>query len=540
MSKDNNELYEFGDFRLDVSERRLSKSEGAKNGSLPEKSFQTLVHLVRNSGRLVTKEELLSSVWPNTIVEENNLGKAIHSIRNYLGDSSGDPKYIETVPKYGYRFVAEVKRIGDSNGAAPVLSASGAHAIVSLDEWERREAPESKTEAVTSDLSAASGSRDATIFGIAAPLVVILALVVGWLAWGWQGGANVVESPSASLKVTDPDSHRAAYDSYVRGKVKVANENRVDAEAAIALLQEAVSLNPNLAEAYAQLARAHNTMAFKFTEGAERKQHHENAEVAIEKALKLNPELAEAHFARGLILWTNTNRFPHEQSISAYKRSLAIDPNSDETHHQLSLVYSHIGLEDEALASVRKALELNPNNTLARFRVGVYLQYLGKFDEAIAVFKTIPREHTPLLMDRTLAETLIQLGRLQEAEAIVDDYLLRFPNDEGGSFTSVKALILAKNGKHEDAEAMIRKTQEIGSGYGHFHHSAYNIASAYAAMSRPEQAVGWLERAADGGFPNYTYFALDPNLESLRKHAKFIAFMSKLKPQWERFTNSDS
>jgi DNA-binding winged helix-turn-helix (wHTH) protein/Flp pilus assembly protein TadD len=531
MSKDNKELYEFGDFRLDVRERRLSSPEGAKNGSLPEKSFQTLVHLVRNSGRLITKEELLSSVWPDTIVEENNLGKAIHSIRNYLGDSSAEPKYIETVPKYGYRFVAEVKRIGDSNGSAPILSASGAHAMVSLDEWERREATESKTEPVTSDLSAASSSRNAKIFGIAAPLVVILALVVGWLAWGRQG-VNLVEGPS---NATSPDSHRAAYDSYVRGKVKVANENREDTEAAIALLQEAVSLNPNLAEAHAQLARAHNTMAFKFTEGEERRQHHEDAEVAIEKALKLNPELAEAHFARGLILWSNTNRFPHKQSISAYKRSLAIDPNSDETHHQLSLVYSHIGLEDQALASVRKALELNPNNTLARFRIGVYLQYQGKFDEAIDLFKTIPREHTPLLVDRTLAETLIQLGKLQEAEAIADDYLQRFPQDEGGSFTSVKALILAKNRKYEDAEAMIRKAQDIGAGFGHFHHTAYNIASAYTAMNRPDDAVRWLESTADSGFPNYPYFSLDPNLKNLRDHHGFRAFMAKLRPQWERF-----
>ena len=280
-------------------------------------------------------------------------------------------------------------------------------------------------------------------------------------------------------------------------------------------------------------------MAFKFSSGAERKQHHENAEVAIEKALKLNPDLAEAHFARGLILWTNTNRFPHEQAIKAYKRSLAIDPNSDETHHQLSLVYSHIGLEDEALQSVRKTLEINPNNTLARFRVGVYLQYLGKFEEAIAVFKTIPREHSPLLMDRSLAETLIQLGRLSESEAIANDYLARFPKDEGGSFNSVKALILARQGKPTDAEAAIQKAKEIGSGYGHFHHSAYNIASAYAAINNYEKAVSWLDNAAEGGFPNYSYFERDPNLDQLRKHPAFSAFMKRLRAQWERFRTSD-
>lgn len=531
MSKPNKELYEFGEFRLDVDERKLVRCDGVINGSLPEKAFQTLVYLVRNHGTLVNKEELLASVWPDTIVEENNLGKAIHSIRQCLGDSSTSPRYVETVPKHGYRFVAEVERIVDSNRSGPLSTASRAHASSSLDDWQSRQTLTREPEK-SPGIPTVSRSRTARIAYGAIPFVIILGLIVGWAIWG--GVLTGPGTPSGALNAAHPDSPRLAYDSYIRGKVKVANENREDTESAISLLQEAVRLNPDLAEAYAQLARAHNTMAFKFSAGVERKQHHENAEVAIEKALRLNPDLAEAHFARGLILWTNTNRFPHGQAIKAYKRSLAIDPNSDETHHQLSLVYSHIGLEDEALRSVRKALEINPNNTLARFRVGVYLQYQGKFEEAISVFKTIPREHTPLLMDRSLAETLIQAGRVQDAEPIVDDYLQRFPQDEGGSFTSVKALILAKQAKHEEAEAMIRKSSEIGSGFGHFHHSAYNIASAYAAMNRPDEAVRWLEIAVDGGFPNYTYFQLDPNLESLRKHPHFVAFMTKVEMQWER------
>jgi DNA-binding winged helix-turn-helix (wHTH) protein len=83
------------------------------NGALPEKAFQTLVHLVRHGGTLLTKEELLLAVWSDTIVEENNLGKAIHAIRRCLGERTGEQKYIETVPKHGYRFVAEVRRISD-------------------------------------------------------------------------------------------------------------------------------------------------------------------------------------------------------------------------------------------------------------------------------------------------------------------------------------------------------------------------------------------------------------------------------------------
>jgi DNA-binding winged helix-turn-helix (wHTH) protein/Tfp pilus assembly protein PilF len=455
------ESFEFGDFVLDVGERKLVRRGGGANGALPEKAFQTLVHLVRHGGALLTKEELILAVWPNTIVEENNLGKAIHAIRQCLGERIGEQKYIETVPKHGYRFVAEVRRVSDGNDHTRTL--------------------------------------DGPDGAIARPL----------------------RSP--------------AYDLYLRGKVKAGSENRDDTEAAIKVLEAAVAIDPNLAGAYAQLARAYNTLAFKFSSEKQAKVYHENAEVAILKALALDPKLAEGHFARGLILWTKTKGFPHEQAIRSYKRSLELDPDDDETHHQLSMVYSHIGLLDEAQERIRRALEINPNNTMARFRAGVYNAYQGRFDDAINVFKTIPREVSPLLVDRCMADVQVQVGRLEEAEEIVKSYLEKHPQDEGGSFTSVQAVLFAKQGKTLEAEAAIQRAVELGHGFGHFHHTAHNIASANAAMNRPEDAVHWLERAADDGFPNLTYFAIDPNLIGLHRHPRFIVFMETLQLQWQRF-----
>ena len=458
MGSGSSERYEFGEFRLDVAERRVERHDGRACSALPEKAFQTLVYLVRNGGKLVTKEELFSAIWPDTVVEENNLGKAIHAIRSFLGEHPGDPKYIETVPKHGYRFVAEVTRLSVGNGA----------------------------------------------YGVPASV-----------------GRLPIQSP--------------AYDLYLRGKVKADSENLEDTEAAIKVLEAAVAIDPELAGAHAQLARAYNTLAFKFSSNSEAKLYQENAEIAILKALALDPDLAEGHFARGLILWTNTKGFPHEQAIQSYKRSLAIDPNSDEAHHQLSMVYSHIGLLDEAHQSIRRALEINPNNTMARFRVGVYYAYQGNFDDALTVFKTIPRDVSPMLVDRCIADVLVQIGSLSEADAIVEHYLEKFPQDEGGSFTSVKAVLLAKKGKATDAEVAIEHALQIGRGFGHFHHTAHNIASAHAAMNRPEDAVKWLEHASDDGFPNLPYFEIDPNLNNVRRHPRFVELVSKLRPQWDRF-----
>ena len=99
-------IYEFGPFQLDVGERLLLKS--GRPVPLTPKAFDTLLLLVENKGRLVEKEALMKSVWPDSFVEENNLNRSIYILRKALGESSGQAKYIETVPKHGYRFVASV------------------------------------------------------------------------------------------------------------------------------------------------------------------------------------------------------------------------------------------------------------------------------------------------------------------------------------------------------------------------------------------------------------------------------------------------
>jgi tetratricopeptide (TPR) repeat protein len=300
-------------------------------------------------------------------------------------------------------------------------------------------------------------------------------------------------------------------------------------------LEQAVALDPQYAEAWAVLAHAYNTRAFFHSSGDERKKINENAEVAVEKALALNPNLAYAHFARGLILWTHDNRFPHEQTIMAYRRAIELDPAMDEPHQRLSVIYLHVGMFDEARQEIKKTIELNPSNTLARFRLAPIDIYEGRYEDAIEDLKTTPREVNPALVDRNLATALFMLGRSDEASAVVEDYLKTFPNDEGGNVTSVKAMLLARAGKTAEAEAAIARSIEIGQGFGHFHHTAYNIAVAYALMGRTADALKWLEDAADDGFPCWPFFEIDPNLAGIRKEQRYLDLVKRLKQQTERY-----
>jgi tetratricopeptide (TPR) repeat protein len=201
----------------------------------------------------------------------------------------------------------------------------------------------------------------------------------------------------------------------------------------------------------------------------------------------------------------------------------------------LAVVYFHIGLLDKAWSKTEEAVKIDPANTLARFRFGVINMYRTNYEKALDIFKSTPREMNPALLDRNMADVLFHLGRIEEASGVVEDYLKTHSSDEGGAVTSAKAMLLARAGKRAEAEDTIQQAITIGRGYGHFHHTAYNIASAYALMNQPAKAVEWLEVAADDGFPCYPFFDKDENLDNIRKDQQFIAFMARLRSQWEHY-----
>jgi len=235
------------------------------------------------------------------------------------------------------------------------------------------------------------------------------------------------------------------------------------------------------------------------------------------------------------VLWTHNNRFPHEEAVKSYKQALALNPNLDEAHHQLAIIYFHVGLFDKSWREVEKTLQINPANTLARFRFGVIDAYRGHYEDAVSIFKSTPLKKNPSLWAYQMANSLYRLGRTTEAMRMLDEFLQKYPNDEGGVGTSVKAMILADSGKRSEAEAAIRKAISIGEGYGHFHHTAYNVATAYAIMNKPDEAMRWLQTAADDGFPCYPLYRDDDKLASLRGDPRFVALLARLKSDTERY-----
>jgi DNA-binding winged helix-turn-helix (wHTH) protein/TolB-like protein/Flp pilus assembly protein TadD len=119
-----NRHFEFGEFQLDVRERALSRN--GETVQLTPKAFDTLVILVENAGSLVEKDEMMRAVWPDSFVEEIGVARNISVLRKALGEDAGEHQFIETVPKRGYRFTAQVREqvrehVDDAPGSAGIL-----------------------------------------------------------------------------------------------------------------------------------------------------------------------------------------------------------------------------------------------------------------------------------------------------------------------------------------------------------------------------------------------------------------------------------
>jgi TolB-like protein/DNA-binding winged helix-turn-helix (wHTH) protein/Tfp pilus assembly protein PilF len=117
MNKQTEPTYEFGRFRLNPADRLLCRD--GEVVALTPKCFDILWKLVENRGHLVGKDELMKTIWPDSFVEEGNLTQNISLLRRALSESSEEPQYIETVPRHGYRFVAEVREVQE-RGIEPI------------------------------------------------------------------------------------------------------------------------------------------------------------------------------------------------------------------------------------------------------------------------------------------------------------------------------------------------------------------------------------------------------------------------------------
>ena len=192
-------LYEFGDFRLDTAKRLLQRLDGTTVPLTP-RVFETLLYMVEHHDTVLDKERLMAAVWPDSIVEENNLSQNISTLRRIFGETPGSHSYIVTVPGRGYRFVAEVSdRTG--NGSANVNGEQGTGPTLA----------ENRTEAVTvNGRQRLPGKTGGTL---AVAVLGVIALTAAFLARGpsvrWPEKYKIAKAPPAPSSGTMTDIVRS-------------------------------------------------------------------------------------------------------------------------------------------------------------------------------------------------------------------------------------------------------------------------------------------------------------------------------------------
>ena len=195
MSLQPKSFYEFGAYRIDARDHLLLRD--GEVVPLAPKAFDLLLVLVESSGRVLTKEELMKLVWPDSFVEEANLSRHVFSLRKALGEDGDPNKYIETIPRRGYRFIAGVAEVQDESEELVVAEHSRSRIII-----EQTEAPNLASDYRGSDragrvLALGAGMKRRTVL-LALACGGTLVLTVAF--YFWRAGNTVGEATATGVK----------------------------------------------------------------------------------------------------------------------------------------------------------------------------------------------------------------------------------------------------------------------------------------------------------------------------------------------------
>ncbi len=195
-------IFQFGDFRIDALARTLRREEEIV--TLNRRAFDVLLYLVQNPGRVLTRDELLKNVWPDTFVDENSLAQSISALRRALEEKPGDNSYIVTLPGRGYQFVVPVQVVvPESVAVTPDAAAPASHGssglIFQQHTIRTSVITEGKANSDTTPLSESPAARISKFWKIAVPLVVVALLMVGGLYYRSRQNKRLTEKDTIVL-----------------------------------------------------------------------------------------------------------------------------------------------------------------------------------------------------------------------------------------------------------------------------------------------------------------------------------------------------
>ena len=498
MSNPSNKLYEFENFRLDS--KTLSLWREGELVSIPPKALETLILLVEQKGEIVSRDNLLASVWKETVVEEGNINYTVSLLRKALGDK----KYIQTVPRRGYRFVSEVREISKDKEISPAVAMTeggNAESIALEANVERRQIK----------------NRSTYLFAAIAAGVVMLSL----FAFSWRSFSGVKSISNG--KPPNEDSMLA----YKRGMMILGDKDvEKRAQKAIDEFQQAITLDPTSALAYAGLAEGLASKAVQ-APNAQSAEIYAKAKNAVEKAFSLDETSFEALLARG---WIRRNSdWDWAGAEADITRALEINPNSAVAHYRYSQLLSNTGRHREAIAEIEKAAALDPLSEIITSGHFPLLESAREYERAL---KTA-QEYVQLNSENQFARRALATFQYHTKDYpnVIENGKIIFQKSGGKknfAWLSLLAASYEKTGQSEKADEMLKELEMQSRTENK---ALYSLAMNYAELGRSAEALAALEKCFETREHRMLWLAVEPRFANLHSEPRFQLLLRKMNLQ---------
>jgi TolB-like protein/Flp pilus assembly protein TadD len=563
-------VVKFGIFEADLSARELRKS-GARL-RLQDQPFQVLALLLENAGRIVTRDDLREKLWPgDTFVDfDKGLNTAINKIREALGDSAESPRFVETLPRRGYRFLTvsadqrssaihslavlplenlshdpeqEYFADGLTEALISTLARIGALRVVSrttamhykgVHRQLREIARELDVDAIVEGIVARSGDRvrisvqliQASTDGLLwadsyerdlRDVLVLQAEVAGAIAKEIQ--VKLTPEEQAQLRRTrrvDAD----AYELYLQGRYHWNKRNLGGLTKGAEYFQKAVDCDPTYAAAYAGLADSASRLGFWMDatpeEGCAR------GKAAALKAIELDDSLSEAHAA----LCYASVHYDFNISVAerAARRAIELNPRSEFALQGGALCLMQRGRAEDATAEILRAVQIEPRSMVLQWNAATFLWFARQYDQSISqTQKILELDSNAAQAHWILALNLVQKKKYDDAvEAMQQTVQISGP---APFYLGALGYVYAVAGSRDDALRVMNELHELSK---RRHVSPHWIGLIYAALDEKDKAFLWLDRAHQEHAPWIAYAKAIPWFDNLRSDARFYCLLQRM------------
>ena len=577
----NNLRFEFGDYVLRPSERLL-----LRNGDpvpLKAKVFETLLSLVQNHGRVLSKEDLMKLIWSDRFVEEGNLSQYIFILRRILGDNPRDHRFIVTIPGHGYRFVANVTEIHESsngklNGHAASAEKAKIRSVAILpipfldpaqqDEFLGLALADTLITQLSTNKSISVRSTAAivrytnsgkdpivigqeikvdaimsgTIYKIREMMAVNLQLTdVSTQETIWANRFEVNASEFLELqneiatevakalaieldheRAGEPQSlirDQATYQKYLRARFHLEKRTEAGLREGLTCVKEIVEVEPDFPLAYVGIADSYLLLGKYLYLSPEESFPH--ARQAAEKSISLDPGKAEGYSS--LAEYYHYYEKDWERAEEYYGHSQRSNPNYALARHWYAWALMCRGEFDEALEQIEHAQKIDPSSLLQSTTRGLPFFFNRDYNKAIRQFEMVLDVDPRHISARYhLASALVHAG---DPERAIREFEMIIEDEPLQQAIALLGFSYAEVGLCEEAREQLDRLDEMSLDR---YVSYYVRALVHCGLGRIDQALSLLEQAYSEKEPWIVLLRIDPFLSCLYGEPRFERLLEKL------------